>query len=163
PPVAHERVDSTGAHLSAAPTQRALVNLPSIDGFAALVRHAFACGRLTNNGALVAELEARLAAYLRVRHLVLTSSGTLALQVAYRALGLSGEVVTTAFSWPTTVSSLCWVGLRPAFADIEPHTFNIDAGAIAARVTPRTSAILAVHTFGNPCDIDRIERIADER
>ena len=137
-----------------------LVSVPDADRFAAMAREVFASGTLTNNGPLVRELEARLADYLEVDHLVLTSSGTLALQVAYRALELSGEVVTSPFSWITTVSSLCWVGLRPSFADVEEHSFNLDPRGIEAKVSADTSAILAVHSFGNPCDIEAIEGIA---
>jgi dTDP-4-amino-4,6-dideoxygalactose transaminase len=137
-----------------------VISIPDADRFAALVRQAFRAGRLTNNGALVRQLEERLAAYLRVPHLVLTSSGTLALQIAYRALGLTGEVITAPFSWVTTASSLRWVGLRPVFADVDPHSFNLDAAQIERRITPETSAILAVHTFGNPADLPAIEAVA---
>lgn len=136
------------------------INLPDFSRYAELAREVFASGRLTNNAALVCEFEARLAEQLEVEHLVLTSSGTLALQVAYRILGLSGEVVTTPYSWVTTVSSLSWLGLIPQFADIESNSFNIDPSKIEAAITPRTSAILAVHSFGSPCDIDRVEQIA---
>ncbi len=136
------------------------LNLPDFSRFAKLAREVFASGRLTNNAAMVLELEARLAERLEVEYLVLTSSGTLALQAAYRALGLSGEVVTTPFSWVTTVSSLNWVGLTPRFADVDPNTFNLDPAQIEAALTPATSAILAVHSFGNPCDIAAIEKIA---
>src|SRR5207342_2138702 len=110
--------------------------------FAALADRVFSSGTLTNNGDLARALESRLAAYLGVDYLVLTSSGTLALQVAYRALNLTGEVITTPFSWTTTVSSLCWLGLRPRFADIDPQSYNLDPARIEAQVTPATSAIL---------------------
>jgi dTDP-4-amino-4,6-dideoxygalactose transaminase len=137
-----------------------LINLPDEERLFALLRDVFASGHLTNNGAAAVELEDRLREYLGVEHLVLTSSGTLALQIAYRALDLRGEVVTTPFSWVTTVSSLRWVGLNPVFVDIDAQTFNIDCSKIASAVTPRTSALLAVHTFGNPADIERIEDTA---
>ncbi len=137
-----------------------LLNMPDAGRFAALADRMFSSGMLTNNGDLARELESRLAAYLGVDYLVLTSSGTLALQVAYRALNLTGEVITTPFSWTTTVSSLCWLGLRPRFADIDPQSYNLDPARIEAQVTPATSAILGVHTFGNPCDIDAIDAIA---
>ena len=134
-----------------------VINIPSEEHFTSLVRKVFSSGRLTNNGAAVRELEARLADYLGVEYLVLTSSGTLALQIAYRALELTGEVITTPFSWVTTVSSLLWVGLRPRFVDIDAHTFNISPAHIGAAVTPSSSAVLAVHTFGNPADVHAIE------
>jgi dTDP-4-amino-4,6-dideoxygalactose transaminase len=146
--------------MSNLPDNRPSVSVPDEQKFAALVRRAFASGRLTNNGALARELEARLAERLQVPHVVLTSSGTLALQIAYRALGLTGEVITTPFSWVTTASSLCWVGLQPVFADIDAASFNLDPNRIEACITPRTSAILAVHTFGNPGDLVAIEAIA---
>lgn len=138
----------------------ALVNIPDLQQFAELAGRVFASGRLTNNGDLARELEQRLARYLGVPYLALTSSGTLALQIAYQALQLTGDVLTTPFSWTTTVSSLTWLGLRPRFADIDPRTFNIDPRQIEAQLTPGTSAILAVHAFGNPCEIDAIEAIA---
>lgn len=147
--------------MSTKPPRGPLISVPDAERFAALMREVFSSGVLTNNGEKARELEARLAHYLGVEHLVLTSSGTLALQVAYQALGLQGEVITTPFSWTTTASSLCWVGLQPKFVDIDPRTFNIDPEAIEAQITARTSAILAVHTFGNPSDIAAIERIAE--
>ncbi len=137
-----------------------VINIPDEERFTALVRKVFSSGRLTNNGAAVRELESRLAEYLRVDYLLLTSSGTLALQIAYRALELTGEIITTPFSWVTTVSSLRWVGLQARFVDIEPRSYNIDPTRIAAAVTPSSSAILAVHTFGNPADVDAIEAVA---
>jgi dTDP-4-amino-4,6-dideoxygalactose transaminase len=137
-----------------------MINLPDFEQFAGVLRRAFDSGRLTNNGMLVRELEERLAAYLGVPHVVLTSSGTLALQVAYKALELTDEVITTPFSWVTTASSLRWVGLRPAFADVDPQTFNLDPARIEERVTSKTSAIVAVHTFGNPANISAIQAVA---
>jgi dTDP-4-amino-4,6-dideoxygalactose transaminase len=146
--------------MSRRPRRSPLIGVPDAERFGTLAREVFEAGVLTNNGPKARELEARLADYLGVEHLVLTSSGTLALQVAYRALGLTGEVITSPFSWTTTASSLCWVGLKPRFADIDPHTFNIDPRAIEPEITAATSAVLAVHTFGNPCDIAAIEDMA---
>jgi dTDP-4-amino-4,6-dideoxygalactose transaminase len=137
-----------------------MINLPDFEHFARIARQAFRSQRLTNNGSLVRDLEERLAAYLGVPHLVLTSSGTLALQVAYKALELTGEVITTPFTWVTTASSLQWVGLRPVFADVDSQSFNLDPLQIEQRVTPKTSAIVAVHTFGNPANIPAIESVA---
>lgn len=142
------------------PDQPPMLNLPAAGKFAALAERVFASGRLTNNGELARELEARLADHLDVPYVVLTSSGTLALQVAYRALALTGDVITTPFSWTTTVSSMAWVGLRARFVDIDADTFNIDPARIEAEITAATSAIVGVHTFGNPCDIEAVERIA---
>lgn len=140
-----------------------MINLPDFVHFARVASRAFHSRRVTNNGSLVRELEERLAAYLGVPHLVLTSSGTLALQVAYRALELTGEVITTPFTWVTTASSLKWIGLRPVFADIEAQTFNLDPLQIERRITSNTSAIVAVHTFGNPADISGIQAVAKRR
>jgi dTDP-4-amino-4,6-dideoxygalactose transaminase len=137
-----------------------MINLPDFDRFARIASRAFHSRRVTNNGTLVKDLEERLAAYLGVPHLVLTSSGTLALQIAYKALELTGEVITTPFTWVTTASSLRWIGLRPVFADVDPQTFNLDPAQIEKRITSRTSAILAVHTFGNPANIAAIQAVA---
>ena len=117
---------------------------------------------LTNNGPLVQEFENRLAQYLGVKYILPVVNGTLALQVAYKVLDLKGEVITTPFSFVATTSSLMWEGLKPVFADIDPETFNIDPKEIEKKITSKTSAILPVHVFGNPCDVKEIERIADK-
>lgn len=115
---------------------------------------------LTNNGPLVKELTARLEAYLGVKNLLLVSNGTLALQIAYRALGITRQAVTTPFSFVATTSSLVWEGIEPVFADIDPKTFCIDPKEIEKAITPETQAIVPVHVFGNACEIDAIEAIA---
>lgn len=117
-------------------------------------------GWLTNNGSLVQRLEAELRQFLHADFLVLTVNGTCALQLAYKLLGLKGEVITTPFSFVATVSSLVWEGLHPVFADIDENTLNLDPGKIEEKITKRTSAILPVHVFGNPCEVDRIQHIA---
>jgi len=120
----------------------------------------YSSGWLTNHGPLVTELEARLSDYLGVRNIILTNNGTLALQIAYRALGLTGNAITTPFSFVATASSLQWEGIRPVFADIDRATWNLDANAIEARIDSETSAIVATHVFGNACDVEGIARIA---
>lgn len=115
---------------------------------------------VTNNGALVKELTSRLSEYLDVENLLLVSNGTLALQIAYRALGIRRQVITTPFSFVATTSSLVWEGIEPLFADIDPGTFCIDPEEIGKNITPETEAILPVHVFGNACDIFNIENIA---
>ncbi len=115
---------------------------------------------LTNNGPLVKELTARLEAYLGVENLLLVSNGTLALQIAYRALGITKQAVTTPFSFVATTSTLVWEGIEPVFADIDPKTFCIDPREIEKAITPDTQAIVPVHVFGNACEIDAIEAIA---
>lgn len=127
----------------------------------ALLADVLDSGSLTNNGPRARELTERLRDYLDVEHIVLTSSGTRALEIAFHALELTGEVLTTPLSWITTASSLTWVGLTPRFVDIEPGTLNLDASRIEAAVSARTSAILAVHTFGVPADIAALEEIAE--
>lgn len=121
----------------------------------------YASGWLTNHGPLVTELEERLRDYLGVRNIILTNNGTLALQIAYRALDLSGSAITTPFSFVATTSSLQWEGIRPIFADIDKATWNLDPHAIEARIDSDTRAIVATHVFGNACDVENIAQIAD--
>lgn len=116
---------------------------------------------LTNNGPLVNELEFRLKEYLDVPNLLYVGNGTIALQIAIKALDLKGEIITTPFSYVATTSSIVWEGCVPVFTDIDPLTLNIDPAKIEAAITPNTSAILATHVYGNPCDIDAIQEIAD--
>lgn len=118
---------------------------------------------LTNNGPLVQELTSRLSEYLGVVNLLLVSNGTLALQIAYRVLGIRKQVITTPFSFVATTSSLVWEGIEPVFADIDPNTFCIDPKEIEKAITQETEAILPVHVFGNACDIGAIEAIAREK
>ena len=115
---------------------------------------------LTNNGPLVSELELKLKEYLDVPHLLYLNNGTIALQIAIKALELKGEIITTPFSYVATTSSIMWEGCTPVFVDIDKHTFNIDPNKIEASITTKTKAILATHVFGNPCDIDAIQKIA---
>lgn len=118
---------------------------------------------LTNNGQFCQELEARLKEHLGVRNLILVSNGTLALQVAYKALGLSGSAVTTPFSFVATASSLLWEGIKPIFADIDPETWNLDPKNIESAIQSDTTAIVPVHVFGNPCEVEEIDKIAKRR
>ncbi len=135
--------------------------LPDRRKFDTYVDRILESGWLTNRGTLVRELEHRLEEYLHVKNIMLVSNGTLALQVAYKLLGLTGEVITTPFTFIATVSSVVWNGLDVVFADIDPRTFNLDASKIEEKITPRTSAIMPVHVFGNPCEMERIQEIAD--
>lgn len=119
---------------------------------------------LTNNGPLVQELTRRLEKYLGVENLLLVSNGTLALQVAYRALGISGreaptEAITTPFTFVATASSLKWEGVKPVFVDIDPATWCLDPQLIEAAITPHTQAIVPVHVFGNACEVETIDAI----
>jgi dTDP-4-amino-4,6-dideoxygalactose transaminase len=117
---------------------------------------------LTNNGPLLQLLEKRLAEYLGVKNIICVANGSLALQLAYKALELKGEVVTTPFSFVATTSTLVWEGLAPVFADIDSETFNISPIQIEKNITSTTSAILPVHVYGNPCDVLQIEKIAQK-
>ena len=135
--------------------------LPDKGILQAYIDQIYDSGWLTNNGALVQRLEAELSEYLHAEFLVLTVNGTCALQLAYKLLGLKGEVITTPFSFVATVSSLVWEGLHPVFADIDEATLNLDPTKIEGKITDKTSAILPVHVFGNPCDVDSIQKIAN--
>lgn len=115
---------------------------------------------LTNNGPLVNDLELKLKEYLQVNHLLFLNNGTIALQIAIKALGLSGEIITTPFSYVATTSSIVWEGCKPVFVDINPDTLNIDETKIESAITADTTAILATHVYGNSCNIDAIEKIA---
>ncbi|KGE14143.1 DegT/DnrJ/EryC1/StrS family aminotransferase [Sphingobacterium deserti] len=115
---------------------------------------------LTNMGPLASQLEMDLKAYLHVDHLLYVTSGTVALQMALKALAVKGEIITTPFSFVATTSSIVWEGCEPIFVDIDPYTLNIDPKKIEAAITENTSAILATHVYGNPCDVEAIEQIA---
>lgn len=116
---------------------------------------------LTNDGPLVREFENKLCEYLGVDFVLFVSNGTIALQIAIKALGLKGEIITTPFSYVATTSSIVWEGCEPVFVDISPDTLNIDPNLIEDAITEKTSAILATHVFGNPCDIEAIQSIAE--
>ena len=117
---------------------------------------------LTNNGPLVNELELELKKYFGVNHLLYVANGTVALQLAIKALDLTGEIITTPFSYVATTSSIVWEGCKPVFVDIHPKTLNIDPSKIEEAISNRTSAILASHVYGNPCDIEAIQEIANK-
>jgi len=116
---------------------------------------------LTNNGPLVNELELSLKEYLSLDHLLFVSNGTIALQLAIKALKLQGEIITTPFSYVATTSSIVWEGCTPVFVDILADKFTIDPAKIEAAITPQTSAILATHVYGIPCEVEAIQEIAD--
>jgi len=115
---------------------------------------------VTNQGPLCEELESNLKNYLGVKNLLLVSNGTIALQIAIKALELKGEIITTPFSYAATVNSIIWENCTPVFCDIEDKTFCIDASKIESLITEKTSAILPVHVYGFPCDVERIGKIA---
>lgn len=137
--------------------------LPPIDEYLEHIKGIWDRNSLTNAGPLSKQLEAELANYLGVKNFVLVSNGTISLQMAFTDLGLKGEVITTPFSYIATINSLIWQHLKPVFADIDAHTFNIDPKTIRPLINKETSAILATHVFGCPCDNDAISAIAEER
>ena len=116
---------------------------------------------LTNDGPLVRELESKVSDWLGAQEMVFVSNGTIALQLALRALDCRGEVLTTPFSYVATTTSILWEQCTPVFVDIEPNGFNLDPSQLERHITERTSAILATHCFGIACDIDRIQEIAN--
>lgn len=116
---------------------------------------------LTNNGAFHQQFEKKLAEYLGVKHISLFANGTLALMTALQALRITGEVITTPFSFVATTHSLWWNNIKPVFADIEDRYFNLDPEKVEAAITPQTTAIMPVHVYGNPCDLSAFQKIAD--
>ncbi|WP_066165955.1 DegT/DnrJ/EryC1/StrS family aminotransferase [Aliarcobacter cryaerophilus] len=134
--------------------------LPNKEKYKEYVDEIYENGWLTNNGPMVQKLEKRLAEYLGVKNIVLVSNGTIALEIAYKALNLTNEVITTPFSFVATTSSLMMSHLKPIFADIDDKSFNINPKNIEKLITSNTSAILPVHVFGNACEVEEIEKIA---
>lgn len=135
--------------------------LPPLEKFIPYLEQIWQNKHLTNAGPFHQQLETALAEYLGVKHLSLFSNGTLALLTAFQALRLTGEVITTPYSFVATSHSLLWNELTPVFADIDPVTFNMNPESIESLITPRTSAILPVHCYGIPCNVEKIQRIAD--
>ena len=136
--------------------------LPPIEEYQKFLTNIWTRQWLTNNGPLVNELEHKLKDYFELENLLYVSNGTIAIQLAIKALNLSGEIITTPFSYVATTSCIVWENCKPVFVDIDPLTLNIDPELIEAKITNQTTAILATHVFGNPCDIESIERIAQK-
>ncbi|MDO6439157.1 DegT/DnrJ/EryC1/StrS family aminotransferase [Cyclobacterium sp. 1_MG-2023] len=134
--------------------------LPPIEDYEQYLKGIWSRNWLTNNGPLVNEFELKIKDLLGLNHFLFLGNGTLALQIALKALKIKGEVITTPFSYVATTSSLVWEGCMPVYVDIDPKTLNIDANKVEAAINPNTSAIMATHVFGNPCEIDELNRIA---
>ena len=134
--------------------------LPPQEEYNAILKEAWDSNWITNRGVLVKRLEERLKEYLKVPNILLTTNGTLPLQIAIKALELKGEIITTPFSYVATTSSIVWEGCTPVYVDIHPEYLTIDETKIEAAITPKTSAILATHVYGNPCAVEEIEVIA---
>ena len=134
--------------------------LPPQEEYNAILKRAWDKNWMTNRGVLVQELEEKLKSYLEVPHLIATTNGTLPLQIAIKALKLSGEIITTPFSYVASTAAIVWEGCMPVFVDIHPDYLTIDETKIEAAITLKTTAILATHVFGNPCNVEAIEAIA---
>lgn len=135
--------------------------LPDLDEFNAMLKEIWASKWITNNGSFHKQLEKELAAYLKVPYISLFTNGTLPLITALQGLRITGEVITTPYSFVATTHSLWWNGIKPVFVDIDPATGNIDPDRIEAAITPKTTAIMPVHVYGKPCNTKRIKEIAD--
>lgn len=136
--------------------------LPNLDEFTDMLKDIWNKKWITNNGEYHKRLESALAEYLKVPFVSLFTNGTLPLITALQALRITGEVITTPYSFVATTHSLWWNGIRPVFVDIDPATGNIDPDKIEAAITPKTTAIMPVHVYGKPCDTERIQAIADK-
>ncbi|MBU2537296.1 MAG: dTDP-4-amino-4,6-dideoxy-D-glucose aminotransferase VioA [Proteobacteria bacterium] len=135
--------------------------LPPLEEFIPYLEQIWASKRLTNSGPFHQQFEQALCDYLGVKHLALFTNGTLALVTALQALRIRDEVITTPYSFVATAHALLWNGIKPVFVDIDPNTLNLDPAKIEAAITPQTTAIMPVHCYGHPCDVDRIQEIAD--
>lgn len=136
--------------------------MPPQEEYQEILKRAWDTGWMTNRGELVQELESKLKSYLNVPNIIATTNGTLPLQIAIKALELSGEIITTPFSYVATTSSIVWEDCTPVFVDIHPEYLTIDETKIEAAITNKTTAILATHVFGNPCNVEVIEKIASK-
>lgn len=135
--------------------------LPNLDEFHAMLQQIWNSKWITNNGSFHKQLEAALKEYLGVNQVSLFTNGTLPLLTALQALRITGEVITTPYSFVATTHSIWWAGCKPVFVDIDPRTGNLDPEKIEAAITPKTTAIMPVHCYGKPCDVRRIKEIAD--
>lgn len=136
--------------------------LPDLNDFQQMLRQIWSRKWITNNGYFHRELEQALAEYLKVPYISLFTNGTLPLITALQALRVTGEVITTPYSFVATTHALWWNGIKPVFVDIDPNTCNLDPAKIEAAITPRTTAIMPVHCYGKPCDTVAIQEIADK-
>jgi dTDP-4-amino-4,6-dideoxygalactose transaminase len=135
--------------------------LPPLEEFTELLRQIWDSKIITNNGPFHQQFEKALVDYLGIKYISVFSNGTLALVTALQALRITGEVITTPFSFVATTHALWWNNIKPVFADIEPDYFNLDPENVEAAITPRTTAIMPVHVYGSPCKIERLKQIAD--
>jgi dTDP-4-amino-4,6-dideoxygalactose transaminase len=137
--------------------------LPPLEDFVPYLEQIWDTKILTNGGPFHQQFEQALCDHLSVKYISLLTNGTIALITALRALGITGEVITTPFSFVATAHSLLWNGIKPVFVDIDPVTLNLDPDRIEAAITAQTTAIMPVHCYGHPCEVERIQEIADRR
>ncbi len=147
--------------MSNKPTYVTQPYLPPLEEFVPYLEKIWNSKVLTNGGPMHQQLEQALCEYLGVEHLALFTNGTVALVTALQALRITGEVITTPYSFVATAHSLLWNGIKPVFVDVDPNTLNMDPARIEAAITPHTTAIMPVHCYGHPCDVEAIQRIAD--
>jgi dTDP-4-amino-4,6-dideoxygalactose transaminase len=146
--------------------EKLLVGRPNIgnrDALIARIDSILDSRWLTNNGTMVQEFESRISEYVGVKHAVAVNNATIGLEIAIKALGLSGEVIVPSYTFIATAHALTWLGLTPVFADIDPATHNLDPVSVEAAASPRTSGIIGVHLWGRPCDTDALAAIAERR
>jgi dTDP-4-amino-4,6-dideoxygalactose transaminase len=136
-------------------------HLPPLEEFLPYLEQIWSSKFLTNSGPFHQQLENALCEYLGVKHIALFANGTLALVTALQALRVTGEVITTPYSFVATSHSLLWNGIKPVFVDVDPTTLNLDPNKVEAAITPQTTAVMPVHCYGHPCDVEAIQRIAD--
>ena len=148
--ILHERINVVKTHL------------PPLQDYVQYLQQIWDSNYVTNNGPISTELEKRLEHHLKVPHLQYVTNGTVALQLAIKTLGLTGEVITTPYSYVATTNSILWENCTPVFVDIDPKTMCIDSRKIRSKITDSTSAILATHVYGIPCDVMEIDKIANE-
>ncbi|WP_409338607.1 DegT/DnrJ/EryC1/StrS family aminotransferase [Curvibacter cyanobacteriorum] len=160
-PQGTERRNPIGAAMNNEKTYVTKPYLPPLEEFIPYLEKVWSSGQLTNGGPFHKQFEVALAEYLEVPHVALFTNATIALVTALQALRITGEVITTPYSFVATAHSLLWNGIKPVFVDIDPVTLNMDPAKIEAAITPQTTAILPVHCYGHPCDVEAIEKIAD--
>jgi dTDP-4-amino-4,6-dideoxygalactose transaminase len=136
--------------------------LPPIEEYEAILSRAWNKQWITNRGELVLELEDKLKAYLGIKHIIITTNGTIPLQIALKLLGKGDEIITTPFSYVATTAAIVWENCIPVYVDIDPDYLTIDESKIEEAITPKTTAILATHVFGNPCNIEVIKKISEK-
>ena len=139
-----------------------MTDMPSLESYSKMIKMLWKSKWITNNGTYAKQLTEKLKAYLGVSNLALLNNGTLTLHIALKTLNLpkGGEIITTPFTFVATTSTIVWEGFTPVFVDINPKTWNIEPEAIEKAITAHTVAIMPVHVYGNPCDVEAIDRIA---